>query len=80
MSLTTKNHLFYLSRKNYSAVGLVVDIPNHIINEYNVGAGDHADPLYPLPSECVAVLINNLKQMHMCLQRWPNLSGSRQIY
>ena len=50
------------------------------INEYEtVEAGDLADPLYRLPSECVTVLINNLEQMHMRLQRWPNLSGGRQI-
>ena len=46
---------------------------------YDVGAGDLADPLYRLPSECVTVLINNLEQMRMRLQRWPNLSGGRQI-
>ena len=45
------------------------------INEYDVGAGDLADPLYRLPSECVTALINNLEQMRMRLQRWPDLSG-----
>ena len=49
------------------------------INEYDVGAGDLSDPLYRLPSENVTVLINNLEQMRMRLQRWPNLSGGRQI-
>ena len=43
------------------------------------GAADLADPLYRLQSEFVTVLINNLEQMRMRLQRWPNLSGHRQI-
>ena len=47
------------------------------LNEYDVGVGNLADPLYRLPNECVTVLINNLEQMR--LQRWPNISGGRQI-
>ena len=43
------------------------------------GAADLADPPYRLQSECVTVLINYLEQMRMRLQRWPNLSGHRQI-
>ena len=39
------------------------------MNEYDVAANDLADPLYRLPSECVTVLINNLEQMRMLLQR-----------
>ena len=77
MSLTTKIiHSFNLSQKNSFAVGFVVDLPNH---EYDVGADDLADPLYRLPSERVTVLINKLEQMRMRFQRWPNLSGGRQI-
>ena len=48
-------------------------------NEYDVGAGDLADPRYRLPSECVTVLINNLEKMRMRFQRGLNLSGGRQI-
>ena len=41
------------------------------INEYDVGAGHLANPVYRLPNEFVTVLINNLEQMRMRLQRWP---------
>ena len=49
------------------------------VNEYDIGAGDLADPLYRLTSECVTVLINYLEQMRMRLRRWPNLPGGCQI-
>ena len=72
MSLTT--HLTH-PRKTLSRL----TFPIITMNEYDVAAGDLADPLYRLPRECVTVLINNLEQMLMRLQRWPNLSGGRQI-
>ena len=70
MSFTT--HLTYPRKKNSLEVGFVVDITQLIIkiNEYDIGAGYLADPLYRLSSECVTVLIINLEQMIMSLQKW----------
>ena len=63
---------------NYLAVATYLSSGRHLlcvliikINEYDVGAGDLADPLYRLPSECVTIPNNDLEQMRMRSQRWP---------
>ena len=73
MSLATKIHSFIhltYPRKALSRfVLLLLTFLIIKINEYDVVAGELVDPLYRLPSECVTVLINNLEQMRIRLQR-----------
>ena len=78
---SNKNSFIHLTypRKTLSRLVFLLKFLIIKINEYDVGAGDLADPLYRLPSECLTVLINNLVQMRMRLERWPNLSGTLRI-
>ena len=69
MSLTIEKSFIHLTYPGKTFPRLVLQLQFLIIkiNEYDVGAGYLADPLYLLPSECVTVLINNLEQMRMHL-------------